>query len=109
MNISRTLLTVLMVCIIPLTACAQKYHQTDYGTAPSNQIFFSVDKEGRLVAISPKGERIPLKPVSFPVDSKKILSVDQITIIQAQGSHFYIACSAYGCGRVDLPAPHPPQ
>lgn len=109
MTTKRTILTALIAVIIPLTACAQKYHHDDgHDTTPTDRISFKVEN-GQLQAIGPDGQRLKLEPVTFPVNSKQILSVDQITIIKVKGSHFIMGCFLGGCGRYDLPPPHPPQ
>ncbi|MEW8563022.1 MAG: hypothetical protein AB2541_12980, partial [Candidatus Thiodiazotropha sp.] len=89
MNIIKPLLVSLF--LMPMTACGAQ-------TMPekSDQYFYNVDKEGNVIAVDSRGNKTVLEKVDIPFKHNitEIKSIENITIIELQGSHFRLICTS---------------
>ncbi|MCU7931079.1 MAG: hypothetical protein KZQ90_09775 [Candidatus Thiodiazotropha sp. (ex Codakia rugifera)] len=93
------------ILLFPLASCAQKTMPVKPGNYDSN-VFYSIDKEGAVSAVDAKGNMVPLERVEIPFKHNitEIKSIEQITILELQGSHFRLICtSSHRCYYQRLP------
>ncbi|MEW8507122.1 MAG: hypothetical protein AB2598_10475 [Candidatus Thiodiazotropha sp.] len=100
MNIIKSLIVLLF--IVPMTACAAQ-------TMPekSDNFFYSIDKEGNIVAVDSAGKEVTLKRIDIPFKHNitEIKSIQTLTIIEFEGSHFKVVCTSSRSCRLQ-PLPH---
>jgi len=73
-----------------MAACSQQ-------TMPvKSDVFYSIDKDGNVLAVNAKGVSVPLKRVEIPFkhDITAIKNIEHLTIIELEGSHFRLICTS---------------
>ncbi|MCG8025735.1 MAG: hypothetical protein AB2653_19155 [Candidatus Thiodiazotropha endolucinida] len=88
MNIIKPL--IISLFLIPMTACAAEMMPV------KSDVFYNIDKEGNVIAVDSRGKEITLKRVDIPFkhDITEIKSIENLTIIELEGSHFRLICTS---------------
>ncbi|MET0064388.1 MAG: hypothetical protein ABW176_19040 [Candidatus Thiodiazotropha endolucinida] len=98
MNTIKALIISLL--IFPLTSCAMEPMQSEA------DVFYQIDKQGNVIAVNAKGKKVQLERVEIPFkhNISEIKSIEHLTIIELQGSHFRLICtSSHRCYYQPLP------